>query len=424
MPGVLSQLKDLTGEPIAMPTPTQVDKKKDPKDHSRRGTVVAWPEDGALPGSYWTVGQLSVLWLKEILGWLEPASLNAFALRALVPQGKREVPKEDLLRLLEFSTGLGADTGLQGDMRNISSLRASVKELYATLGRRLRDCRLPVDWATGGLFVLSKEGGRWLVSGMSEQRSVWLDSIFPDDAHLNDSPLVLEGSWSAVKARVCMEGSLWAHDCASLLAAADLPPAQTQAKRRPPPARPLVDEAARPAALLDGRELAGVAEPTPEPVSTPNPKRARSGALSSPALSRASASPVALSPPGSAAAAAKTPSVVVAEGSPPALSPEILAALRAQLAPGGLGSDAGVLHALFGGGGAGVSTASSSETALAAPETATDDADAGPADDAELDEGDEGEAEGEEEGAAEEDGAEGEAAESPARRLSSLASQG
>lgn len=112
-----------------------------------------------LPANFTTLGgQSSGLngpWLLYLLAMAEPILLSRHAARALVPTGKRAVPKELAWQVLEFMTNLDPETELDPNLRSVDACVAAVQLANAELGRRMNDIRLPPDWNKSGHYNIA-----------------------------------------------------------------------------------------------------------------------------------------------------------------------------------------------------------------------------------------------------------------------------
>jgi hypothetical protein len=121
-------------------------------------------QPATIPTKYWTMGSLSVALLcKNVLSEMEPVALSQANLRSMYVRGKGEHGKHELLKIVEFATGLHADTPLVGNLREWKVLRDTVLERNATLGRRAMDLQLPPDWKAAGTYSVNIEGDTLLV---------------------------------------------------------------------------------------------------------------------------------------------------------------------------------------------------------------------------------------------------------------------
>lgn len=116
----------------------------------------AGPET-CLPNCYRSFEACSVVQLKKFCAAVEPNLFGPFALKAMIKRGSREVNKESLLRILEFTTGLDPSTSISSDERDLSSLERQLVDMNTRFGRRALELNLPPDWAKEGVYLLYKE---------------------------------------------------------------------------------------------------------------------------------------------------------------------------------------------------------------------------------------------------------------------------
>lgn len=121
-----------------------------------------------IPETYTKIGGelhgLSAKWVKYLLAMLEPISLSSFAIRALVPPGKREIDLQAACAILEFMTGLDESTAIVGDLRQTERLVSEMRRRNEDLRRPARELLLPPDWGSCGWYRLENhtEEGLWL----------------------------------------------------------------------------------------------------------------------------------------------------------------------------------------------------------------------------------------------------------------------
>jgi hypothetical protein len=94
--------------------------------------------------------------LKNILDFMEPASLSKHSVKALIAKGCKEPPRDKMLELLERMTDDHAGL-LIGDQRNLKLIATNMQEKNMMNGRPLRDVVLPVDWETSPCRVYDLE---------------------------------------------------------------------------------------------------------------------------------------------------------------------------------------------------------------------------------------------------------------------------
>jgi hypothetical protein len=74
--------------------------------------------------------------LTQLLDVIEPLSFGGTSLNALVDKGKREIPKEKLLNIATFCTGLEPHYELTGDERKVNLFGENAKDLSDQRGNR------------------------------------------------------------------------------------------------------------------------------------------------------------------------------------------------------------------------------------------------------------------------------------------------
>ena len=105
---------------------------------------------------------LSAKWFKYLLAQLEPVALSPFAIKALVPKGRREVSVRTCMELVEFCTDLDEATNLTGELRDAKVLVSEMQRLSLASGRLGQHLTLPPDWSTAGWYSITRSGSESL----------------------------------------------------------------------------------------------------------------------------------------------------------------------------------------------------------------------------------------------------------------------
>ena len=105
-------------------------------------------------------GMLSGPTLQALLCDLE-ACYTPESLSSLKPSPRKAIPKLALQALMEFLTGMRADTwiGSTGKLKEYEYLSQTLKKLNTMRGRRGRDVRLPPVWGTDGVYAIVGSSG-------------------------------------------------------------------------------------------------------------------------------------------------------------------------------------------------------------------------------------------------------------------------
>ena len=94
------------------------------------------------------MSSLTVDELRRVLSAAEPTTFSTCALRALIPKGKRQMPKGSLLEILEFIS----DVPPTHTFTDLDEFEQHIITANGNLGRRARDLRLPASWPRDGLY--------------------------------------------------------------------------------------------------------------------------------------------------------------------------------------------------------------------------------------------------------------------------------
>ena len=105
----------------------------------------------------------SVEYLRRILTRCEPIAFSEHALRALVPKGKRQTPKSDLLKLIEFVTKVPGEQMVRSDPTGLENFVELAVMQSNSLGRRSRELQLPPNYPRHGVY------GMEIISGTRQE---------------------------------------------------------------------------------------------------------------------------------------------------------------------------------------------------------------------------------------------------------------
>lgn len=153
-----------------------------------------------VPTKYWTMGSLSVQLLsKRILATMEPVALSMANLRSMSLRGNGDHGKAELMKIIEFMTGLSPDTPLTGELRNWTNLEGMMVQKNIGHGRRARDMKLPPDWKEAGAFRLEV-----VDSGLTIHHNFTKDQVHLEAESLDGQAedFILEMNWSESRAWV------------------------------------------------------------------------------------------------------------------------------------------------------------------------------------------------------------------------------
>ena len=125
-------------------------------------------------------GMISSGNMQHILGALEPFFTPEYISR-LRPSARRAIPKPSLMQLMEFLTGMRADTwiGTNGPLKSFDSSMCALNNLR---GRRGRELRLPPSWPLDGVYrvYVSDEGQICIQHKFIEQKKHAI-ALLPQD---------------------------------------------------------------------------------------------------------------------------------------------------------------------------------------------------------------------------------------------------
>lgn len=161
-------------------------------------SLVACPVSEIVPSKYWTLGTLSVAMLtKNLLCVMEPVALSVANIRSMSLRGQGEHGKTELLKILEFCTGLHPDTPINGNLRKWCELQKLVKDLNDRYGRRAREVTLPPCWDSHGVYsVHVHPGGINVLQRFTGQNHLIRDELLMSDPE----SWSLHCNWSDCKA--------------------------------------------------------------------------------------------------------------------------------------------------------------------------------------------------------------------------------
>lgn len=114
------------------------------------------PKDKAdlISSTYWRLDSLSFRLIRDkLLPQVDAKFLSAPNLRATVEKLGTAQAKDEALRILEVTTGLG-NLSLVGALRSWSELQALVRNRATIRGPRARELSLPPTWESEGLFLI------------------------------------------------------------------------------------------------------------------------------------------------------------------------------------------------------------------------------------------------------------------------------
>ena len=161
-----------------------------------------------IPRQYQTYGALTIPYLVPMLNAISPTTLSPSALKALIPRGKKQLKKPDLLRLLEFTVDIRPCEDVPLELRSMARMLEHLSQRSMQAGRRARDLVLPPQWPLCGHFTLQRSGRGLSVTwqtttpAVSKQVSLtWLGE------HVNIATVSVDMNWSMREAALKAEGS-------------------------------------------------------------------------------------------------------------------------------------------------------------------------------------------------------------------------
>ena len=106
-----------------------------------------------IPTKYWTVGSFSARLIgTRCLQTMDPMVFSTANLAAVKRSWSRDAVHPELLRLLEFPTGIPSTFRLTEKMRNWEKFEELLCKMYAEPRSRLMGKALPVDYSITGVF--------------------------------------------------------------------------------------------------------------------------------------------------------------------------------------------------------------------------------------------------------------------------------
>ena len=100
-------------------------------------------------------------YLKLVAQHMEPVALHTRMLTVLCKPGQREVPKEEVLEIIEFCTDKDPNTPFT--FLHLALVAYDCVQKNFELGRRANQLRLPPDWSKDGFYMMKWEGTTLLV---------------------------------------------------------------------------------------------------------------------------------------------------------------------------------------------------------------------------------------------------------------------
>jgi hypothetical protein len=180
---------------------------------------------------------LSARWYRYLFKEMEPAALGPFSIKAIIPDGKREIDLKVAIEIMEYMTDLDGDTQIRGELRKREKLLAELKRRNELNGRPALDLIMPPgDWMEG-----------WYATSEATETSVKL-TMRKSETHLILKPsdlgmlkgadfknIRIDKNFSKLRAELIDSTTLKRMTCHSLLAAVkgtdDTTPKPTERKR-------------------------------------------------------------------------------------------------------------------------------------------------------------------------------------------------
>jgi hypothetical protein len=156
------------------------------------------------------VSKLPMPDLKSLLRDMQPQLFTAWSLRSLQKKGARDVSREDLLRLVEYVTGVSPEQALgAGYLRTVADVGEFLRAQRAQLGQdRMLTLSLPPDWQAHGIFVIQHKdhsSGSFVVRNRFTGVEVTLRVQQGQQIWDQDHPLMLEANWSDDRAKATVQ---------------------------------------------------------------------------------------------------------------------------------------------------------------------------------------------------------------------------
>ena len=143
--------------------------------------------------------------IEAALTHAEPATFSVANLKSLVPGGKRVMPREPLLQLVEFVTGLDPDFHIPAENRTPAGVCSLIREKNGRLGNRGKDIVLPADWMdqSMGVYRVKRDAsGAMLLENTFTKATVTIPEIYLKTKGNDRDVLELRSNFS--EARACL----------------------------------------------------------------------------------------------------------------------------------------------------------------------------------------------------------------------------
>ena len=181
-----------------------VEAEAPPAKKAKAGAVVT--QTTILPKCEVYFGMLSGPSLSALLFELETC-YTPESLTRLKPSPRKAIPKQSLLALLEFLTGMRPDTwiGTSGKLKEFHYLSQALQTLNTKRGRRGRDVRLPPSWGQDGVYRVEArddDDGIQIVHKFVGGETPLVRCLGPDHVKMirDRAALTIEKNWSEVDA--------------------------------------------------------------------------------------------------------------------------------------------------------------------------------------------------------------------------------
>ena len=113
------------------------------------------PRSARIPMWITNLGDIHIGLLKAILRELPPVVFSRYQLRtALVPPNKRQVPRDEAMKLITFVSGFTDASYVSDDMRVWGNLISACREAASELGNRDKVVSMPPNWCVEGVYEL------------------------------------------------------------------------------------------------------------------------------------------------------------------------------------------------------------------------------------------------------------------------------
>ena len=168
-----------------------------------------------------TMSSQSIDFILARLRAAEPVLCAPAALRAMIPSGKRQFLKTDLLKFCEFVTGWNPDDELNEELDDVEEFDAQLNEDAARRGHRCQMMTLPPDYDRDGLYSFN-------AADKSLKHRFTNEEIELDDATLstmrNPGKAVLYSNWSESQAVLKVPGTTFKIILSTLFKTQYVPP--------------------------------------------------------------------------------------------------------------------------------------------------------------------------------------------------------